>query len=130
MTAATFCACFLLDKILTFCLSAVYRSINHGGEPDDGDGDDDNEAAANNGDAPGAPRQERDALQEDLLVNNGDGVEGGVDVPERTWCFDMVRLRQNGNYDFFCMQNVKKGQIWMVAISVILLICLVLYALV
>ena len=60
------------------------------------------------------------------MVNDG----GDPEAARRVWCFNMVRERQNGNYDFFCMRNVKKGQIYMVLICVVLLFGLVLYALV
>lgn len=87
------------------------------------DGDQDNEAN----------RDERDALQDDRLILDRNVVAAaanGPDAePQQRWCFNMVRLRQNGNYDFFCLHNVKKGQIIMVIISIVLLICLVLYAL-
>lgn len=74
-------------------------------------------------------------MRNDLLINDGGAVGGNNDVvdpdaPVRTWCFAMIRLRQNGNYDFFCLRNVKKGQIYLMLISVVLLVCLILYALV
>lgn len=71
-------------------------------------------------------------MVEDRLINdrNDRNVPNGPDPePVRVWCFNMVRLRRNGNYDFFCLHNCKKGQIILFLVSVVLLAALVLYAL-
>lgn len=87
-------------KLIYFC-----RSINHGGEPEDDEDPD-------RGDDINVNRPQRDELREELLIGGGNNAGnnlGDPEAPVRTWCFNLVRLRQNGNYDFFCLRNVKKG---------------------
>lgn len=73
----------------------MYRSINHGADPDANNSEDEeaNYNIQNDGPdgAPRAPRPERDGLRDDLLVNN-DGVED-PEAAVRTWCFNLVRER-------------------------------------